>query len=343
MSPSPALPLEVERYIGACLISNHNHQKTKQQQQQVEPFYRERYHRQRTFSNDNNYRPQRCPNLDGWAGGMPLISFVPNRPRRLEQPLVRTPPPGYEDFNLARLAVHTQGAPLILSKTYNHRKNKLQRNQNATGKPRNGENKPADTVSVTSDESYGSVSSEQCLPRIIKPRKRRKKDRKTPSFEPPSFQSSDSTEVSSDGTSPEAVNPSRLTFEFLLESETPRLHHTFDEVEDLEEDSKVANATSCQCRYCDPAGQIWDSDKTHYSSFLTPPDRPDDAFPYPDLSRLTLEEAMPRRASASDLEVSTQIVTSLNGLRDLEIKFFSSASASCDDKVYHRKDVVETC
>lgn len=35
-----------------------------------------------------------------------------------------------------------------------------------------------DSLSVTSDESSGSAHSETCLPRIIKPRKRRKKDRK---------------------------------------------------------------------------------------------------------------------------------------------------------------------
>lgn len=241
-------------------------------------------------------------------------------------------------MNLARLAVHTQGAPLILSKTYNHRKNKQQRNQNPVKPTTNGRqdinaNSAADTVSVTSDESYTSTSSEQCLPRIIKPRKRRKKDRKNPPFEP-TFQSSDSTELSSDGTSPEVPNSSRLlTFEFLVpetnfEYETPKLHHTFEEIEDVE-DSKNSTTTRCQCRYCDPSGQIWDVDKTSYSSFLTPPERTD-VFTFPDLSRLSLEDGQSRRTSSSDLEVSTQIVTSLNGLRDLEIKFFSTAtSAAC--------------
>ncbi|XP_045461434.1 uncharacterized protein LOC123671564 [Harmonia axyridis] len=322
MSPSPALPLEVERYIGACLITNQNRQKAKQQG--VEPFYQQQ--QQRLYPNrqaeEAGYRTQRCGSLDGWAGGVPLISFV-NRNRQNQ---ARSQP--YEDLSLARLAVHTQGAPLILAKTYNHRKNRQQRNQGQyrcpSGKPTkcDGPNSTADTVSVTSDESYGSTGSEQCLPRIIKPRKRRKKDRKNP----PVFHA--------DVSSPESTTS---PFDF-LDAETPRLHHSFDEVEDLDEDSK--STTRCQCRYCDP-GMIWDADKTSYSSFLTPPERTD-AFVYPDLSALTLEDdgVKGRRASASDLEVSTQIVTSLNGLRDLEIKFFSTAN----DKVYHQKGVdVETC
>ncbi|KAK9879022.1 hypothetical protein WA026_003835 [Henosepilachna vigintioctopunctata] len=401
MSPSPAIPLEVERYIGACLISNHNHQKSKQHNHADGQFYnRDRFPQHRTFynrGNDDGPRVQRCNSLDGWAGGMPLISFVnKNRNRRPDQQnLTRSTSSGIEDYNLARLAVHTQGAPLILSKTYNHRKNKSQRNQNGPKYPdgsfartKNGKcetnnnniNFTADTVSVASDESYGSGNSDQCLPRIIKPRKRRKKDRKVPAFETSST-STDSTEFSSDAASPEIVNPTQYlsfdgttavfpdrVFDFYVgvDAETPRLHHTFDEVEDVD-DSKGASTSRCQCRYCDPSGQIWDVDKTSYSSFLTPPDR-SNVFTCPEFksslcrefSRLHVDAAKSagdegkdcddgeQRVPSSDLEVSTEIVTSLNGHRDLEIKFFSTTSAdcnsarTCNNRVKNSIDI-ETC
>ncbi|KAL3278607.1 hypothetical protein HHI36_016148 [Cryptolaemus montrouzieri] len=365
MSPLPAIPLEVERYIGACLISNHNHQKSKHYHHQAEN--RDRFQQNRSFNrcNDDGFRVQRCNSLDGWAGGMPLISFVNRNRRPDQQNLVRSTSSGMEDYNLARLAVHTQGAPLILSKTYNHRKNKIQRNQNGgkypESKPRSGKcetnnnnvNISADSASVASDESYGSGNSDQCLPRIIKPRKRRKKDRKLPAFEA----ALPHQDFSSDSASPEIVNPNGFPsydvsrqFDFpgfcdvQNESETPRLHHTFEEVEDVDDDSKTASTTRCQCRYCDPSGQIWDVDKTSYSSFLTPPDRTN-VFTYPEfkpdlclvheLSLLRLDDKgavdncdSKETMVATDLEVSTEIVTSLNGHRDLEIKFFSTGGDS---------------
>lgn len=110
---------------------------------------------------------------------------------------------------LSRLAIHTQGAPLILSGRYavNGRKSNVNqgrapplrqfrdgdvgvrrsnsvrdtRDTGSSGNSANGissNTRSSDCLSVASDESSGH--SENSLPRIIKPRKRRKKDRKPP-------------------------------------------------------------------------------------------------------------------------------------------------------------------
>jgi hypothetical protein len=64
------------------------------------------------------------------------------------------------------------------------------------------------------------------------------------------------------------------------DSQEPKLHHNFDDVEEDEEGLHVDpgalfsypfRPTLCQCRYCDPSGLIWDVDQHCYSPFLTPP------------------------------------------------------------------------
>lgn len=403
MSPASAGSLEVERYIGACLISQNRKNRAAATANKVcnNDYYQERnfippdvYHQQHM-----NFRIQQCQ--DGWAGGMPLISFA-NHQRRLKKNEHETNQKIVED-PLTRLAVHTKGAPLIVTKSFNHRKNKVHRNNNGgtqtkifensnvkrqnkcQDKQRQSNNVSTDAVSVASDESSASNNSENCLPRIIKPRKRRKKDRKPPILVRPMSQDGFSTDSNSPDVDNNLTNLLSLnqfipfTFDLygnayktpkpvsLIDrlyilgdiSETPKLHHSFDEVE---EPDINGNQSSCQCRYCDPAGQIWDVDRFCYSPFLTPPITQTKSFKYPNLDFLNfnqdqdytsppistsrLEHSMssvsleedesikklpPSRSSSSsscrDLEVSTEIVTSLNGHRDLEIKFFSLPTA----------------
>lgn len=88
-----------------------------------------------------------------------------------------------ERLPLARLALHAQGAPLILPTRGPQRGAPSYRGAALPAAGRDatdGDGSPpsaSDAVSVTSDE--GSTGhAENCLPRIIKPRKRRKKDRK---------------------------------------------------------------------------------------------------------------------------------------------------------------------
>ncbi|CAH1106102.1 unnamed protein product [Psylliodes chrysocephalus] len=386
MSPASAGNLEVERYIGACLISQ-NRAKTKPTRQDHFVSNSNRdvvpdvYHKQHV-----NFRLQRCHSVEGWAGGVPLISFAQHQRKNHKND---QEDPG----SLARLAVHTQGAPLILTKSFNHRKNKVNRNNGTTKVFENSNNKKnnnkcqnsADAVSVTSDESSGSANSETCLPRIIKPRKRRKKDRKPPLLGRPLSQDGFSTDSASpeiDNTQSNYLSLSPFNiFNFnpygtlifpdsakLVDqlhilsdiSETPKLHHSFEDIEELD-DGKDINGnqptSTCQCRYCDPSGQIWDVDRECYSPFLTPPTK---SFQFPtlnledisytsplsmsclehSLSSISLEnegrnkKTPTSRSSSSsscrDLEVSTEIVTSLNGHRDIEIKFFSMPSSNVD-------------
>lgn len=400
MSPASAGSLEVERYIGACLISqNKKNRGATANKVRNNDFYQERnfippdvYHQQHM-----NFRIQQCQ--DGWAGGMPLISFA-NHQRRLKKNEHDTNQKVVED-PLTRLAVHTKGAPLIVTKSFNHRKNKVHRNNNGgmhtkicensnlkkhnkcQDQQRQSNNVSTDAVSVTSDESSASNNSENCLPRIIKPRKRRKKDRKPPILVRPLSQDGFSTDSNSPDVDNNQMNMSLnqfvpFTFDWYSNSyktpkpvslidrlyilgdisETPKLHHSFEEVEEPDDAKEInGNQSSCQCRYCDPAGQIWDVDRFCYSPFLTPPVTQSKSFIYPNLdfiylnqeqdytspvsmsrlehsmSSVSLEEEEsnkklpPSRSSSSsscrDLEVSTEIVTSLNGHRDLEIKFFS--------------------
>lgn len=172
----------------------------------------------------------------GWAG-MPLISMTSGNARRNKNkgggpPASANHKAGqkHAQFNknkeleggaesdccrspLSRLAIHTQGAPLIQANRYsNHNRNRnnnynrgdpqvrlygggdmvVRRLDAAKDTSKSGStniqtttttttstgNNNSDSLSVASDESSGN--SENSLPRIIKPRKRRKKDRKPP-------------------------------------------------------------------------------------------------------------------------------------------------------------------
>ncbi|CAH2003676.1 unnamed protein product [Acanthoscelides obtectus] len=378
MSPAN---LGVERYIGACLISQQNHHRPTNKprpsppQSKTQEFLQDVYsHHQRHPS----FRLQRCQShQEGWAGGMPLISFT-NAARR------------------AKRADHDElhGAPLILAKTFNYRNKKVYKNNNATFQqqrppgtkvfensnikkqhpPRNNNSASGpstDAVSVTSDESSGSNHSETCLPRIIKPRKRRKKDKKpAPLLSRPLSQDGC---LSTDSASPDVDKVKTVLFlPFSLDpytsyrlpveasqkiidrlilgdvAETPKLHHDFEDVQEPDINGNQSTVT-CQCRYCDPSGQIWDVDRNCYSPFLTPPSNKSFRFPSSSsistsclehsMSSVSLEEgeentAPPQKpiGTPRDLEVSTEIVTSLNGHRDLEIKFFSSNSNGVNEK-----------
>ncbi|KAL1464504.1 hypothetical protein WDU94_004146 [Cyamophila willieti] len=115
-------------------------------------------------------------------------------------------------------------------------------------------------------------------------------------------------------------------------------------------------STVCQCRYCDPCGVIWDVEQRCYSPFLTPPAPNEPKLfinsirpvisgnltkshgtslllrrSWSEPSESSLMTVRSRNKSDSyepnshDLQVSSEIVTSPNGHRDIEIKFFSTA------------------
>jgi hypothetical protein len=155
MSPASQGALEVERYIGSCLISATGRSPVqkplggcRKQEQQGSP------------RNPKQLREHQCQNQFGpvgtWAGGAPLISMASN-PRRNnqrsspgqqqsqqqqqqlqeinQQPISEQQHAPHLNNNrlpLSRLAVHTQGAPLILSGRFHNNRGKMQSGQAAS-------------------------------------------------------------------------------------------------------------------------------------------------------------------------------------------------------------------
>lgn len=380
MSPSSAgvRPVQtngIEQYIGSYLISTSARPKYNQKNKNI--YVQKTDHKpqnnQRNYNNNNNVRPH---NNEGWVGGGTIYS-IPN--------YVRKSTPHLEDFHqqsLTRLAIHTHGVPLILAGK-NYRKNnyppkcnsdvrytkqseysKVNVNQSDVK-----DNCVIDTLSVTSDESSGSNNSENCLPRIIKPRKRRKKDRKPATITV--TESEESTTTKSD--------------------DVPNLNHEFKDVKEVQ---IQCSPTSCQCKLCDPSGQIWNIDTSYASKIYSPPPPPigidtcivDNMVtalrrswnePCPSSNTLNQENisanvgvigqgrlSRERKdsetsisaqithsnvTSSQNLNISTEIVTSANGQKDLEIKFLSFSCSNLNDtcsdsyfsKPYHLDKIVK--
>lgn len=308
----------------------------------------------------NNHYGKHNPGNSGWAG-MPLISMTSGNRRNKKIPsptstnqIQKFPNKQSQQHNsftkgkeveensqndsdrspLTRLAIHTQGAPLIQAGRYNNNSNNNRSRNNVhnqstrvfrgegvrwdpardakTNSQVQGKDQPCgntDSSSVASDESSGNL--ENSLPRIIKPRKRRKKDRKpitgsstsnpTPSETSQYSREPESTTETSLKTflpirfEPNAIpapienksdllsNNNHLTsfndkqsedlIDPLASADEFPLGNLLDDDEDdsVSELSSCAPATLCQCRYCDPSGVIWDVDQRCYSPFLTPP------------------------------------------------------------------------
>lgn len=359
--PTTSSNLAVEHYLGSCLISA---------TARKHPAKHE-FHPQQQQHHHQQHHAQPPPPYNGWTG-MPLISMAAAG-RRTGKECVQT-----ARSPLSRLAIHTQGAPLILAGHYgrgNNNNNKgphqmghkgpqvplrlivpkhhpsgpiltpLMRNQ----PPKTPGSPPvSDNVSVASDESSGH--SENSLPRIIKPRKRRKKERKPSN--------------SSSGGTPETETPpggqQQPTSIVTLQPYVP-LCYEFDKFKqraarkpdkiapiqcvvaaevmrpELDEDLHPA---LCQCSLCDPAGLIFDVERLcHSPTLLSPPlyrvsSAPPIGWRRDELFRTTSEPVQAPAAKPTEycvqheLEVTSEIVTCLNGHRDIEIRFFVPSSCS---------------
>ncbi|XP_031777559.1 uncharacterized protein LOC116415948 [Nasonia vitripennis] len=174
MSPASQGALEVERYIGSCLISSTGRAASglqkpllassgcrKQDLQQQQP------QSQQLRNSKQQCQQSQFGAVGTWAGGAPLISMASN-PRRSQ----RSPPSQQQQQQqlqqqlndqrvpLARLAVHTQGAPLILSTGRFHN------GGNARAKIPNGAAAIANCVAGLTVGSAGSVSANlaRCQP-----------------------------------------------------------------------------------------------------------------------------------------------------------------------------------
>lgn len=369
------------------------------------------------------YPPYGVPHPNAWLGA-PLISMAG-----------RAPPPS-RNTPVSKLAMHAQGAPLIIQNKHDRRKytttpeqrnhrpvtghtehvirdrceasegNRPRNQQQQTRSSRSVRNNNTDAVSVASDESSGSTNSETMLPRIIKPRKRRKKDRKPNNMTPHDLSAAgldlgevEHCSLSGIASAPHSIYedtycremslPYRLDVKVTEFSdpvpETYRVSALGEALEatrfGLAEAASPAESavSSCQCRYCDPVGQIWDADSiadlldenssvdfaptkledsmkvvgplgrrgadtTLRRSWSDPssraPERREanssDTYSAPNLYSLfppTRRTSSPEPRSPLALEISSEIVTSMNGHRDLEIKLFStSPSATNSDR-----------
>ncbi|KAF9405094.1 hypothetical protein HW555_014019, partial [Spodoptera exigua] len=154
--------------------------------------------------------PSVCYHRTGFPAALLSAYGVPHPNAWLGAPLISMAgraPPQSRNTPVSKLAMHAQGAPLIIQNRHDRRKyttapeqrshrplaqtehisrdrcdapegNRPRNQQQQARSTRGGRNNNTDAVSVASDESSGSTNSETMLPRIIKPRKRRKKDRK---------------------------------------------------------------------------------------------------------------------------------------------------------------------
>ncbi|XP_072949973.1 uncharacterized protein [Epargyreus clarus] len=359
------------------------------------------------------------PHPNAWLGA-PLISMAG-----------RTPPPRHTP--VSKLAMQAQGAPLIIQnrndrrkyttvpeqrnhrppgpvdhatrdrceapevvRTRNHQQQQARTTRNGRNNNNNNNNN-TDAVSVASDESSGSANSETMLPRIIKPRKRRKKDRKPNNIVPHDLTNAaldlgdvDHCAVANMGSMSRGIYdesfcreiplPYRLDVKVLeYPDPTPETYRVTALGEAFEAtrfglaeaaSPSESAVSSCQCRYCDPVGQIWDADSiadlldenssgdfaptkledsmkvvgplgrrgvdtTLRRSWSDPssrvPQRRDvnasDTLSSPNLYSLFPMKRVnsPEPRSPLALEISSEIVTSMNGHRDLEIKLFSTS------------------
>lgn len=177
-----------------------------------------------------NYNNMFCypGSANGWAG-IPLISTAQRRPgnnRKFNNAVSRTRSLGTfdEEKSVSTLAMHAHGAPLILR--YN-RKPGAAKKENPTRVEHPKQSHVTDeNHSASTNANLTGAPTETCLPRIIKPRKRRKKDRKpVVSTHAPSPNNTKAQPQSKAPTDIVALNTS--------------------------------SNSSCSCRICDPQGKIW--------------------------------------------------------------------------------------
>lgn len=208
----------MDRYVNRYLMQNQqvspqatNYYPNAKQQSHM------RYQQQSVTNNGNNTNflngSQQYTHQNDWAGGAPLITNIDGRPKKVFNTTNNNCLNNnnsnnnnrnnngydYDEMALSRLAKHAHGAPIILSGRYRSKSMREVKPQHSFGHE-NGKNnfnqnllKPTitqttahnlslDVDSHTYDESAtygnGSHTNGTCLPRIIKPRKRRKKDRK---------------------------------------------------------------------------------------------------------------------------------------------------------------------
>lgn len=261
-----------------------------QQQQVSSSFYNQ-------GTNNNQPPHQRYQNANGsfgypgaseWAGA-PLIKS-PTEPHHKKLYTSRSNGYEYDESSISRLAKHTHGAPIIMSSRYRSKSMKPMQpfgHENGNSRNYNGFTKAPLSDDVHNYDESGYHANGTCLPRIIKPRKRRKKDRKpmvgasmenNPPPSPFTFASNQSSnngfmqsnmsvgnnafhnQLNENFKRPAPPSENNLFFncDFDPSSVLPLPSSTSSSPISLSNSSLSSSTTSsCSCRLCDPNCKIW--------------------------------------------------------------------------------------
>ncbi|KAK3865079.1 hypothetical protein Pcinc_029285 [Petrolisthes cinctipes] len=266
--------------------SHHTHHNTHHQQQHQQHQQQQHHH-----------RVHRSVSLQSPPEGGVNSESGPGRGQEAIDEVERLP--------LARLALHTQGAPLVLATCSPQRHTPLCPTPQQGREVTDGEGSvPAasDAVSVTSDE--GSTGHDNCLPRIIKPRKRRKKDRKpTGGSSPPgSVEGGVRGEGDVDGDGGGTIVTLKPYLPMCYNYQC-RGHH------DQSEPRRCQISRTCSCGTCVPA-----------HVFPTPPPSPASSSSSSSSSVLCNMSSASSSCSSSEDEPTAGITNSFAGHRDLDIR-----------------------
>ncbi|CRL07034.1 CLUMA_CG019980, isoform A [Clunio marinus] len=245
------------------------------------------HNNQQIYQNGNTFS-----NANEWTG-VPLVKSSLDSTRRKKVQSSRSNGYEYDENSMSRLAKHTQGAPIIMASRYQNKSLKLvQPFSHESGDTRNNNINGCSKAPLVDDahnyDEAGYHANGTCLPRIIKPRKRRKKDRKpiaSTSIEnnPPNpfaFSSNQSngfmqnmsatsnnnayqTQSANDNFKKPAppTNENNLFFNCDFDPSTflPLPSSTSSSPISLSNSSLSSSTTasSCSCRLCDPNCKIW--------------------------------------------------------------------------------------
>lgn len=403
MGPHPEAPVDVQKYIGSCLITQQPRGKRKSGNRHADKDARCASYRGAstvsvcTCCGGTQINKLHCLNNYAWTG-IPLISVANARQKFQHRPIPRplkpvererleyagqssetseSPSPsgnaaaGFEEIlSISQLAIHAQGVPLIISGDNEKSKDKDLRNDlegylfkgrdiflgssppiymMSNSKPAqitshlyipddeisiSGESdlksdtsssqptspSQSDCVSTTSEDS---VTSENGLPRIIKPRKRRKKDRRNCESD------RDQPNECSGGAAIVTLKPYQpLCYRFTEPGVRKQNSYAKDFDSDITVDyscrksvfPKVTHypyspSPLCCCPYCVPPP----------STFLTPPHSPIESL---------LTESKKRERLCDVSRMSTMFP----GCRDVEVKYSTNNIVS-DDLINNFEDI----
>lgn len=197
------------------------------------------------------------------------------------EPLIKSSKKAFNESSISRLAAHTHGAPIIMSSRY--RSKSVRPMQSFGHEHANVRNRALPVAAAEEIHNYddsGFHGSTMCLPRILKPRKRRKKDRKpiTSMENRPSSPFTFASDQSNGFTqSMNAAFPSPMSEENFKRPAPPNdsnlfFNCDFDPSTVLPLPSSASSspislsnsslsssttASSCSCRLCDPNCKLW--------------------------------------------------------------------------------------